>query len=54
MNPLLDFTGLPRFAEIRTEHITPAVDELLTRNRALTEKLLPTARRQPGKFRAAV
>jgi oligopeptidase A len=40
MNPLLDFSGLPRFAEIKTEHITPAVDELLARNRALTEKLL--------------
>jgi oligopeptidase A len=40
MNPLLDLSGLPRFAEIKTEHITPAVDELLTRNRALTEKLL--------------
>jgi len=40
MNPLLDFSGLPRFAEIKTEHITPAVDELLTRNRVLTEKLL--------------
>jgi oligopeptidase A len=40
MNPLLDFSGLPRFAEIRNEHVTPAVDELLARNRALTEKLL--------------
>ncbi len=40
MNPLLDFSGLPRFAEIKTEHVTPAVEELLTRNRALTAKLL--------------
>ncbi len=40
MNPLLDLSGLPRFAEIKTEHVTPAVDELLTRNRALTAKLL--------------
>jgi oligopeptidase A len=40
MNPLLDFTGLPRFAEIKNEHVTPAVDELLARNRALTAKLL--------------
>jgi oligopeptidase A len=40
MNPLLDLSGLPRFAEIKIEHITPAVDELLARNRALTEKLL--------------
>ncbi len=28
-NPLLDTTGLPRFADIRPEHITPAVDALL-------------------------
>ncbi|WP_323120642.1 M3 family metallopeptidase [Burkholderia alba] len=28
-NPLLDFTGLPRFGEIRPEHITPALDALL-------------------------
>ena len=40
MNPLLDFSCLPRFAEIKPEHITPAVDELLERNRALTIKLL--------------
>ena len=40
MNPLLDFSGLPRFAEIKNEHITPAVDELLARNRSLTGKLL--------------
>lgn len=35
MNPLLDFSGLPRFAEIRPEHITPAVSQLLGDNRAL-------------------
>ncbi len=40
MNPLLDFTGLPRFAEIKPEHVTPAVEELLDRNRALTASLL--------------
>ena len=40
MNPLLDISGLPRFAEINTEHVTPAVEELLARNRALTAKLL--------------
>jgi len=33
-NPLLDFTGLPRFAEIRPEHIAPAVDALLAQARA--------------------
>ena len=28
-NPLLDFSGLPRFDAIRPEHVAPAVDELL-------------------------
>src|SRR5687768_6937199 len=39
MNPLLDFSGLPRFAEIRTEHITPAVNELLSGNRSLISRI---------------
>ena len=43
MNPLLDFTGLPRFAEIRPEHVTPAVDALLAENRALIERLTASA-----------
>ena len=29
MNPLLDFSGLPRFADFKTEQVTPAVDTLL-------------------------
>ena len=33
-NPLLDFSGLPRFSELRPEHITPAMDELLAQGRA--------------------
>lgn len=28
-NPLLDFSGLPRFSEIRPEHVAPAIDQLL-------------------------
>jgi oligopeptidase A len=39
MNPLLDFTGLPRYTEIKPEHVTPAIDQLLTENRALVERL---------------
>ncbi len=39
MNPLLDFSGLPRFADIKPEHVSPAIDSLLTENRALLEKL---------------
>jgi oligopeptidase A len=39
LNPLLDFTGLPRFAAIKTEHIAPAVERLLSENRAKIEQL---------------
>ena len=28
-NPLLDFSGFPRFNSIQTEHVVPAIDELL-------------------------
>jgi len=40
MNPLLDFTGLPRFAEIKPEHVAPAIELLLDENRALIQRLL--------------
>jgi oligopeptidase A len=40
MNPLLDFTGLPRFTEIKPEHVAPALEQLLTENRALITALL--------------
>ncbi|HEU0219222.1 MAG TPA: M3 family metallopeptidase [Gallionella sp.] len=40
MNPLLDFTGLPRFAEIKPEHVVPAIDQLLAENRTLIARLL--------------
>jgi oligopeptidase A len=43
MNPLLDFTGLPRFAEVKPEHVTPAVEQLLAENRALVAQLLADA-----------
>ena len=39
MNPLLDFSGLPRFADFRPEFVTPAVDELLATNRALVARI---------------
>ena len=38
INPLLDFSGLPRFADIRTEHITPAIEQLISAGRAATER----------------
>ena len=37
MNPLLDFSGLPRFGDIAPEHVTPAIGQLLQENRALVE-----------------
>ncbi len=32
-NPLLDFSGLPRFADIKPEHVAPAMDQLLAEAR---------------------
>jgi oligopeptidase A len=40
MNPLLDFSGLPRFADFKPEWVAPAVDQLLAENRALIERVL--------------
>lgn len=37
-NPLLDFSGLPRFADIRTEHITPAIAQLLAAGHAAVDQ----------------
>jgi len=39
VNPLLDFSGLPRYGLIRAEHVGPAVDQLLAENRALIARL---------------
>ncbi len=33
MNPLLDFSGLPRFTEFKPDHVTPAVTQLLAEAR---------------------
>ncbi len=40
MNPLLDFSGLPRFNEVKPELVSPAIEALLQENRALIERLL--------------
>ncbi len=40
MNPLLDFTGLPLFSQIKPEHVAPAIEQLLAENRALVSRLL--------------
>jgi len=38
-NPLLDFSGLPRFAAIRPEHVAPAIDTLIAEGRSTIERL---------------
>ena len=42
-NPLLDFSGLPQFDQVKPEHVTPAVDHLLEKGRALVEVLVTDA-----------
>ncbi|TAN50748.1 MAG: M3 family peptidase [Betaproteobacteria bacterium] len=37
MNPLLDFSGLPRFDILRPEHVAPAIDQLIAGARAAME-----------------
>ena len=39
MNPLLDFSGLPRFPDFKPGHVAPAIDEILAQNRALIARL---------------
>jgi len=39
VNPLLEFSGLPDYASIRPGHVTPAIDQLLSENRDLIERL---------------
>src|SRR5688572_4501676 len=34
VNPLLDFSGLPRFGDLKPEHVAPAIDQLLAEGRA--------------------
>jgi oligopeptidase A len=38
-NPLLHFAGLPKFNEVKPEHVSPAIDSLLAEGRALVETL---------------
>lgn len=39
MNPLLDFSGLPRFDSVEPDHVAPAIRQLLDENRALLARL---------------
>jgi oligopeptidase A len=38
-NPLLHFSGLPQFDQVRPEHVTPAITQLLDEARALIDNL---------------
>jgi oligopeptidase A len=38
LNPLLDFSGLPRYGEIEPAHIAPAIDELLAMARTAVKR----------------
>ncbi|HEX8989098.1 MAG TPA: M3 family metallopeptidase [Rhodocyclaceae bacterium] len=38
-NPLLDFSGLPRFDAVQPEHVAPAITNLLAENRALIKRI---------------
>ena len=40
LNPLLDFTGLPRFATIRPEHVQPAIKTLIAEAEATTAHII--------------
>ena len=39
-NPLLDFSALPRFAEIRPAHVAPAIDALVAEARATVARVV--------------
>ena len=47
-NPLLDFSGLPRFDAIAPAHVTPAVDALLADARRTIEEVATSAATPPG------
>jgi oligopeptidase A len=40
LNPLLDFSGLPRFDELKPEHVTPALEQLLGEGRATLARVV--------------
>ena len=44
-NPLLDFSGLPRFGQIEAIHVVPAIEHLLAENRKLLTELLSDSNR---------
>ena len=42
-NPLLDTSSLPRFDEIRPEHVVPAIRKVIAEQRAQLDRLLSSA-----------
>lgn len=38
-NPLLHFSGLPKFNEVKPKHVSPAIDSLINEGRILVEQL---------------
>ncbi len=42
-NPLLHFSGLPKFEEVKAEHVSPAIDYLLSEARATIETLVQSS-----------
>ena len=42
-NPLLNFSGLPHFDQVKPEHVTPAIEQLLAEGRALVDQLVGSA-----------
>ena len=51
-NPLLDTASLPRFEDIKAEHVLPAVSELIAANRQKLELLLEQT--SPAEFDSVV
>lgn len=47
-NPLLHFSGLPKFEEIKAEHVSPAIDCLLAEARATIEALAQSDSQSDG------
>ena len=43
LNPLLDFSGLPRFPEITPAHVAPAIDTLLAAQVSQMSELVASA-----------
>ena len=39
-NPLLQFDTLPRFSEIKPEHVVPAIESILAENRETLSRVL--------------